>query len=224
MPQIRTAWWRGAVVYQIYPRSFADGDRDGVGDLAGIRDRLDHLVDLGADAIWLSPIYRSPMTDFGYDVSDHCAVDPVFGDLDTFDRLLADCHARGLRMLLDWVPNHTSDEHPWFVESRSSRSSPRRDWYVWSDTDQSYADARVIFTDAETSNWTWDQESQQYYWHRFFSHQPDLNYDNPQVVRAVLRVMRFWLDLGVDGLRLDAVPYLVEREGTSCENLPETHA
>ena len=175
-------------------------------------------------AIWLLPFYPSPLRDDGYDIAAYTQVHPDYGTLRDFRSFVREAHRRGLRVITELVVNHTSDQHPWFVESRSSRRNPKRDWYVWSDTDQKYTDARIIFTDTETSNWTWDQESQQYYWHRFFSHQPDLNYDNPQVVQAVLRVMRFWLDLGVDGLRLDAVPYLVEREGTNCENLPETHA
>jgi maltose alpha-D-glucosyltransferase/alpha-amylase len=194
-----------------------------MGDFAGLTQTLDYIAGLGVSAIWLLPFYPSPLRDDGYDIADFTRVHPDYGSLRDFRAFVRAAHSRGLRVITELVVNHTSDQHPWFVESRSSRTSPRRDWYVWSDTDQSYADARIIFTDTETSNWTWDQESQQYYWHRFFSHQPDLNYDNPQVVRAVLRVMRFWLDLGVDGLRLDAVPYLVEREGTSCENLPETH-
>ena len=197
-------WWRSAVVYQIYPRSFADGDGDGVGDLAGIRARLDHLVDLGVDAVWLSPIYRSPMVDFGYDVSDHCAVDPVFGDLATFDRLLADCHARGLRLLLDWVPNHTSDQHPWFVESRSSRHSPKRDWYIWRDGSPDRPPNNWLAAFGGPA-WTWDANTSSWYLHLFLPQQPDLNWRNPDVVAAQHGVLRFWLDRGVDGFRADVV-------------------
>jgi maltose alpha-D-glucosyltransferase/alpha-amylase len=217
-------WYKDAIVYQLHVKAFFDATGDGMGDFSGLTQKLDYIAGLGVTAIWLLPFYPSPLRDDGYDIADYTRVHPDYGSLRDFRGFVREAHRRGLRVITELVVNHTSDQHPWFVESRSSRTSPRRDWYVWSDTDQSYADARVIFTDAETSNWTWDQESQQYYWHRFFSHQPDLNYDNPQVVRAVLRVMRFWLDLGVDGLRLDAVPYLVEREGTNGENLPETHA
>ena len=191
-------WWKSAVVYQIYPRSFADADGDGVGDLEGIRRRLDHLTWLGVDAVWLSPFYRSPMADFGYDVSDHCDVDPLFGTLEDFDRLLADAHAHGLRVLLDWVPNHTSDQHPWFVESRSSRTSPKRDWYVWRDRPNNWTSA---FTNE--SAWTFDEATGQYYLHLFLPAQPDLNWQNPEVVEAMEGVLRFWLDRGVDGFRID---------------------
>jgi alpha-glucosidase len=228
-------WWRRAVVYQIYPRSFADGDGDGVGDLAGIRAHLDHLVDLGVDGIWLSPIYRSPMADFGYDVSDHCAVDPVFGDLGTFDRLLADCHARGLRVLLDWVPNHTSDQHPWFVESRSSRHSRRRDWYIWRDgsPDRPPNNWRAAFGGPA---WTWDATTSSWYLHLFLPQQPDLNWRNPEVVAAQHGVLRFWLDRGVDGFRADVVhligkdealddqpPELADRDLVGVHDHPGTH-
>jgi maltose alpha-D-glucosyltransferase/alpha-amylase len=216
-------WYRDAIIYQLHVKAFLDSSGDGVGDFAGLTSRLDYIADLGVTAIWLLPFYPSPLRDDGYDIADYTQVHPDYGTLRDFRTFVREAHRRGLRVITELVVNHTSDQHPWFVESRSSRTSRRRDWYVWSDTDQQYADARIIFTDTEASNWAWDQESHQYYWHRFFSHQPDLNYDNPQVVRAVQRVMRFWLDLGVDGLRLDAVPYLVEREGTSCENLPETH-
>jgi maltose alpha-D-glucosyltransferase / alpha-amylase len=216
-------WYKDAIVYQLHVKAFNDSSGDGMGDFAGLTEKLDYVADLGVTAIWLLPFYPSPLKDDGYDIADYTRVHPDYGTLRDFRVFVREAHRRGLRVITELVVNHTSDQHPWFVEARSSRRNPKRDWYVWSDTDQRYADARIIFTDTETSNWTWDQESQQYYWHRFFSHQPDLNYDNPQVIRAVLRVMRFWLDLGVDGLRLDAVPYLVEREGTSCENLPETH-
>ncbi len=216
-------WYRDAIIYQLHVKAFMDSTNDGFGDFAGLAERLDYIAQLGVTAIWLLPFYPSPLRDDGYDIAAFTQVHPDFGSLREFRGFVREAHRRGLRVITELVINHTSDQHPWFVESRSSRKNPKRDWYVWSDTDQRYADARIIFTDTETSNWTWDQESQQYYWHRFFSHQPDLNFDNPQVVKAVMRVMRFWLDLGVDGLRLDAVPYLVEREGTNGENLPETH-
>ncbi len=217
-------WYKDAIIYQLHVKAFNDSTHDGVGDFLGLAERLDYIADLGVTAIWLLPFYPSPLRDDGYDIAAFTEVHPDYGSLREFRGFVREAHRRGLRVITELVVNHTSDQHPWFVESRSSRTSAKRDWYVWSDTDQKYLDARIIFTDTEASNWTWDPESQQYYWHRFFSHQPDLNYDNPQVVRAVLRVMRFWLDLGVDGLRLDAVPYLVEREGTNGENLPETHA
>jgi maltose alpha-D-glucosyltransferase/alpha-amylase len=216
-------WYKDAIIYQLHVKAFHDANGDGMGDFAGLTQKLDYIAGLGVTAIWLLPFYPSPLRDDGYDIADYTRIHPDYGTLRDFRGFVRAAHRRGLRVITELVVNHTSDQHPWFVESRSSRQNPQRDWYVWSDTDQRYADARIIFTDTETSNWTWDQESQQYYWHRFFSHQPDLNYDNPKVVRAVLRVLRFWLDLGVDGLRLDAVPYLVEREGTNGENLPETH-
>ena len=216
-------WYKDAIIYQLHVKAFNDSTNDGMGDFAGLTEKLDYIADLGVTAIWLLPFYPSPLRDDGYDIADYTRVHPDYGSLRDFRSFVREAHRRGLRVITELVINHTSDQHPWFVEARASRRSPKRDWYVWSDSDQKYADARIIFTDTETSNWTWDQESQQYYWHRFFSHQPDLNFDNPQVLRAVMRVMRFWLDLGVDGLRLDAVPYLVEREGTNGENLPETH-
>jgi maltose alpha-D-glucosyltransferase/alpha-amylase len=217
-------WYKDAIIYQLHVKAFNDSTGDGVGDFAGLSEKLDYIAELGVTAIWLLPFYPSPLRDDGYDIADYTSVHPDYGTLREFRSFVREAHRRGMRVITELVVNHTSDQHPWFVESRSRRDNTRRDWYVWSDTDQRYADARIIFTDTETSNWAWDQGTQQYYWHRFFSHQPDLNYDNPAVVRAVLRVMRFWLDLGVDGLRLDAVPYLVEREGTNGENLPETHA
>ena len=216
-------WYKDAIIYELHVKAFHDSTGDGVGDFGGLSEKLDYIADLGVTAIWLLPFYPSPLRDDGYDIAAFTEVHPDYGNLRDFRNFVREAHRRGLRVITELVVNHTSDQHPWFVESRSNRKNPKRDWYVWSDTDQKYADARIIFTDTETSNWTWDHESQQYFWHRFFSHQPDLNYDNPQVIRAVLRVMRFWLDLGVDGLRLDAVPYLVEREATNGENLPETH-
>ena len=217
-------WYKDAIIYQLHVKAFFDFTNDGVGDFRGLTEKLDYIAELGVTAVWLLPFYPSPLRDDGYDIADFTRVHPDYGSLREFRRFVREAHRRGLRVITELVVNHTSDQHPWFIDSRSSLESAKRDWYVWSDTDQRYTDARIIFTDTEASNWAWDQGTQQYYWHRFFSHQPDLNYDNPRVVRAIMRVMRFWLDLGVDGLRLDAVPYLVEREGTSCENLPETHS
>jgi maltose alpha-D-glucosyltransferase/alpha-amylase len=217
-------WYKDAVIYQLHVKAFADANGDGIGDFVGLTRRLDYIASLGVTAIWLLPFYPSPLRDDGYDIADYTNVHEDYGSRRDFRAFVREAHRRGLRVITELVVNHTSDQHPWFADSRSSRDNPKRDWYVWSNDDRRYADARIIFTDTETSNWAWDQASQEYYWHRFFSHQPDLNYDNPQVTRAILRVMRFWLDMGVDGLRLDAVPYLVEREGTICENLPETHA
>src|ERR671911_560238 len=215
-------WYKTAVFYELYVRGFQDGNADGQGDFRGLTERLDYLQWLGIDCIWLLPINPSPLRDGGYDVSDYLSMLPDYGTLGDFYEFLEAAHARGLRVVADMVMNHTSDQHPWFQESRKP-GSPKRDWYVWSDTDQRYLGARIIFVDTETSNWTWDPEAQAFYWHRFFSHQPDLNYDNPEVQDVMLEVIRFWLDLGLDGFRLDAVPYLFEREGTNCENLPETH-
>src|SRR6185503_20433241 len=200
-------WWRSAVVYQIYPRSFADGNGDGVGDLAGIRRRLDHLAWLGVDAVWLSPIFRSPMADFGYDVSDYRDIDPLFGTLGGFDALLAEAHARGLRVLLDWVPNHTSDRHPWFIESRRSRTSPKRDWYVWRDPAPGGGPPNnwVAAFGAHPPAWTFDAATGQYYLHQFLAAQPDLDWSNPAVEAAMQAELRFWLDRGVDGFRVDVV-------------------
>ena len=198
-------WWRDAVVYQIYPRSFADASGDGVGDLDGLRARLDHLQWLGVDALWLSPIYRSPMADFGYDVADYCDIDPLFGDLATFDALLAEAHERGLRVLLDWVPNHTSDQHPWFVESRSSRDSPKRSWYRWRDGSPQAPPNNWPAAFGGGPAWTWDEATGQWYLHTFLPQQPDLNWDDPEVVAAMHDTLRFWLDRGVDGFRADVV-------------------
>jgi maltose alpha-D-glucosyltransferase/alpha-amylase len=216
-------WYKRAVFYEVLVRGFADSNGDGTGDLRGLADKLDYLSWLGIDCIWLLPIYASPLRDGGYDISDFMSVLPDFGDLGDFVQLVDAAHARGMRVIADLVINHTSDAHPWFQASRSDPTGPYGDFYVWSDTDDRYLDARVIFVDTETSNWTWDPSRQQYYWHRFFRHQPDLNYENPAVQDAVLEVLRFWLDLGIDGFRLDAVPYLFEAEGTNCENLPAAH-
>src|ERR671925_683688 len=215
-------WYKTAVFYELYVRGFQDGNGDGQGDFRGLTERLDYLHWLGIDCIWLLPVNPSPLRDGGYDVSDYFSILPDYGTLGDFYDFLEAAHARGIRVIADLVMNHTSEQHPWFQESRQPGSA-KRDWYVWSDSDQRYKSARIIFVDTETSNWTWDHEAQAFYWHRFFSHQPDLNYDNPEVQDAMLEVIRFWLDLGLDGFRLDAVPYLYEREGTNCENLPETH-
>jgi maltose alpha-D-glucosyltransferase/alpha-amylase len=216
-------WYKDAIVYQVHVRAFFDSSGDGNGDFRGLAQKLDYLQDLGITAIWLMPFFPSPLRDDGYDISDYRSVNPTYGTLDDFQTFLEAAHQRGIRVIIEMVLNHTSDQHPWFQESRSSRTNPRRDWYVWSDTDNRYKGTRIIFLDTELSNWAWDPVSKQYYWHRFFSHQPDLNYDNPQVREEMWDVMKFWLQMGVDAFRLDAVPYLVEREGTNCENLPETH-
>jgi maltose alpha-D-glucosyltransferase / alpha-amylase len=216
-------WYKDAVVYQVHVRAFFDSSGDGNGDFRGLAQKLDYLQELGITAIWLMPFFPSPLRDDGYDISDYRSVNSTYGTLDDFKAFLEGAHQRGIRVIIEMVLNHTSDQHPWFQESRSSRTNPRRDWYVWSDTDTKYRGTRIIFLDSELSNWAWDPVSKQYYWHRFFSHQPDLNYDNPQVREEVWEIMKFWLQMGVDAYRLDAVPYLVEREGTNCENLPETH-
>lgn len=205
-------WWQSGVVYQVYPRSFQDTNDDGVGDLNGILARLDHLVDLGVDAVWISPIYPSPMADFGYDVSDYCGVDPLFGTLEDFDRLIAAAHGRGLRVILDYVPNHTSDRHPWFVESRSSRTSAKRDWYVWRDAAPGGGPPNNWLGEFGGPAWTWDETTDQYYYHAYLKEQPDLNWRNPAVQEAMLGVLRFWFDRGVDGFRVDAIHHLVEDE------------
>src|SRR5262249_43099634 len=218
-------WYKDAVIYQLHVKTFFDGNGDGIGDFDGLTAKLDYLTDLGVTCLWLLPFCQSPLRDDGYDVSHYERVQPAYGSLLDFDRFLATAHDRGLKVITELVINHTSDAHPWFQAARRAPAgSSKRNFYVWSDTDDRYRDARVIFRDAERSNWTWDATAQAYYWHRFFHHQPDLNFDNPLVRRAILKVMRFWLDRGVDGLRLDAIPHLFEREGTACENLPETHA
>ncbi len=216
-------WYKRAVFYEVLVRAFHDHDGNGTGDLIGLTQKLDYLEWLGIDCLWLPPFYASPLRDGGYDISDFRAVLPEFGTVEDFVVLLDEAHKRGIRVVTDLVMNHTSDQHPWFQESRRDPEGPYGDFYVWSDKDTAYADARIIFVDTETSNWTHDPVRGQFYWHRFFAHQPDLNYDNPEVGEAMIDVLRFWLDLGIDGFRLDAVPYLFEEEGTNCENLPRTH-
>ncbi len=228
-PEIDTGddplWFKDAVIYQLNVKAFFDSDGDGIGDFKGVTSKLDYVRDLGVNTIWLMPFYPSPLKDDGYDISDYHGVNPQYGTLDDFREMLVEAHKRGLKVITELVINHTSDQHPWFQAARKAPAgSPERDFYVWSDTDQKYLGTRIIFTDTETSNWTFDPVAKQYFWHRFFSHQPDLNFDNPAVLEAVFATMRFWLDMGVDGFRLDAIPYLIERDGTSNENLPETHA
>ncbi len=217
-------WYKDAVIYELHVRAFYDTNNDGIGDFPGLLQKLDYLQDLGVTCLWLLPFFPSPLKDDGYDISDYLDVHPMYGTKEDFLTFLEAAHERGLQVMIELVMNHTSDQHPWFQRARQAPSgSPERDYYIWSDTDQKYRDARIIFSDTEKSNWTWDPVAQAYFWHRFFSHQPDLNYDNPKVVEEMVSVMQFWLDLGVDALRLDAIPYLVERDGTNCENLPETH-
>jgi maltose alpha-D-glucosyltransferase / alpha-amylase len=217
-------WYKDAIIYEVHVKCFHDSNHDGIGDFQGLIQKLDYLQDLGITCLWLLPFFPSPLRDDGYDISDYRGVHPAYGTRRDFSQLVREAHRRGIRVVIELVINHTSDQHPWFQAARRSPTgSSKRDFYVWSDTDQKYKDVRIIFKDTEKSNWTWDPVAKQYYWHRFFSHQPDLNFDNPNVRRAVMKVMRFWLDLGVDGLRLDAVPYLIERDGTNCENLTETH-
>ena len=218
-------WYKDAVIYQLHVKSFRDSNGDGFGDFKGLIEKLDYIQQLGATAIWLLPFYPSPLKDDGYDIASYESIHPTYGTVDDFKALMDAAHARGIRIITELVINHTSDQHPWFQRARRApKDSPERNWYVWSDDPNKYAGTRIIFTDTETSNWTWDPVAQQFFWHRFFSHQPDLNFDNPDVLEAVKNVMRFWLKMGVDGLRLDAIPYLIERDGTNCENLPETHA
>lgn len=219
-------WYKDAVFYELYVRAFSDSNNDGIGDLAGVTTRLDYLQELGVNTIWLLPITNSPLRDDGYDVSDHYNLYPPYGSLEDFHALVHEAHRRQLRIMVELVPNHTSDQHAWFQASRDPNHPEHArysDYYVWSETDKRYKDARIIFLDSEKSNWSYDPLRKAYYWHRFFYHQPDLNYDNPEVQRLMLRVIQFWIDQGTDGIRVDAPPYLYEREGTSCENLPETH-
>ncbi len=217
-------WYKDAIIYEIHVRAFADSNADGIGDFQGLISKLDYLQELGVTCLWLLPFFPSPLRDDGYDISDYTSVNPSYGTIDDFQQFLDEAHARNMQVMIELVINHTSDQHPWFQRARRApKDSPDRNMYVWSDTDKKFEGVRIIFTDTEKSNWTWDEVAQQYYWHRFFAHQPDLNFDNPRVMEEVLNAMRFWMDMGVDGLRLDAIPYLVERDGTSCENVPETH-
>jgi maltose alpha-D-glucosyltransferase / alpha-amylase len=218
-------WYKDAIIYQVHVKSFRDGNGDGIGDFRGLLERLDYIEALGVTCLWLLPFFPSPLRDDGYDIADYRQIHPDYGTLDDFRTFLDAAHRRGMQVIIELALNHTSDAHAWFQRARRAPAgSPERDYYVWSDTDTRYAGVRIIFVDTERSNWTWDEVAGAYYWHRFFSHQPDLNYDNPRVVEEILGVLDYWLGMGVDGLRLDAVPYLVERDGTSCENLPETHA
>ena len=217
-------WYKDAIFYELYVRAFRDSNGDGHGDLRGAIEKLDYLQDLGVNCIWLLPIFPSPLLDDGYDVADFYDIHPDYGSLDDFKNLIKQAHRRSIRVITDLVLNHTSSRHPWFQAARVDKKSPYRDYYVWSDSKEKYPGARIIFLDTEESNWAWDDIAQQYYWHRFYSSQPDLNYDNPEVQKEMLKVMGFWMGLGIDGFRVDAIPYLFEREGTNCENLPETHA
>ena len=217
-------WYKDAVIYELHVRAFMDSNEDGIGDFPGLMSKLDYLQDLGVTCLWVLPFFPSPLRDDGYDIANYTDVNPSYGTIDDFKQFLDAAHARNMQVMIELVINHTSDQHPWFQRARRApKGSPEREFYVWSDTDQLYKDARIIFTDTEKSNWTWDDIAHQYYWHRFFSHQPDLNFDNPAVMEEVLKAMRFWLDMGVDAMRMDAIPYLVERDGTNCENLPGTH-
>src|SRR5437868_1613561 len=218
-------WYKDAVIYELHVKTFHDSDGDGIGDFRGLIQKLDYLHELGITAIWLLPFYPSPLRDDGYDIADYFDVNPNYGTLDDFRDFLDAAHRRGLRVITELVINHTSDQHPWFQRARlAPKGSPERDLYVWSDTPDKYRDARIIFKDFERSNWTYDPVAGQYFWHRFYGHQPDLNFDNPAVWDALTPVLDQWMEMGVDGMRLDAIPYLFEREGTNCENLPETHA
>jgi maltose alpha-D-glucosyltransferase/alpha-amylase len=223
-PANDSLWYKNAIFYEAHIRSFADSNGDGKGDLPGLTGKLDYLKELGVDCIWLLPMFPSPLKDDGYDIADYDNIHPDYGTVEDFKKLVAEAHARGLRVITDLVLNHTSDQHPWFVESRKSKDNPYRDYYVWSETDQKYKDTRIIFLDTEPSNWSYDEITGEYYWHRFYASQPDLNYDNPVVADKMIEILKYWMDMGIDGFRADAVPYLFEREGTNCENLPETHA
>ena len=217
-------WYKDAVIYELHVKAFYDQSGEGIGDFKGLCEKLDYLRDLGVTALWLLPFYPSPLRDDGYDIADYCGIHPDYGTLRDFKRFLKEAHDRGLRVITELVLNHTSDRNEWFQKARLARpGSPARDYYVWSDTTERYQEARIIFQDYETSNWSWDPVAGAYYWHRFYSHQPDLNWENPRVKKAMFKVIDFWFSMGVDGMRLDAVPYLFEREGTNCENLPETH-
>lgn len=220
----RTPWYKNAVFYEVSTRAYYDSNSDGIGDIKGVTMKLDYIKQLGVDCIWLLPIFSSPLVDDGYDISDYYNIHPDLGTIADFKELIEETHKRGMHIIADLVVNHTSDQCEWFKQAEADENSPYRDYYVWSDSNQRYADARIIFVDTETSNWSWSEKAQKYYWHRFYACQPDLNYDNPAVREEMKNIMRFWLDMGIDGFRADAVPYLIEREGTTCENLPETHA
>src|ERR1043165_5372747 len=218
------SWYKDAIIYELHVRAFYDSNDDGIGDFAGLTQKLDYLHDLGITAVWLLPFYPSPLKDDGYDIADYTNVHPSYGTLQDFKAFLREAHRRGIRVISELVLNHTSDQHAWFQRARRARpGSPARGFYVWNDNTDKYKDARIIFKDFETSNWTWDAVANQYFWHRFYHHQPDLNFESPDVIRSLMNVVNFWMAMGVDGMRLDAVPYLYEREGTNCENLPETH-
>lgn len=217
-------WYKDAVIYEARVRAFYDADGDGIGDFRGLAEKLDYLRDLGVTALWLLPFYPSPLRDDGYDISDYNQVHPDLGTLDDFKHFLKESHKRDIRVITELVINHTSDQHPWFQRARRAPPGSRyRNYYVWSDTPEKYHEARIIFKDFEPSNWSWDPVARAYYWHRFYAHQPDLNFEHPEVRKEVFKALDFWFNLGVDGLRLDAIPYLYEREGTNCENLEETH-
>lgn len=218
-----TEWFRTAVFYEVLVRSFKDSNGDGIGDFKGLTDKLDYLQWLGVDCLWLPPFYDSPLHDGGYDIRDYRWIREELGTIEDFKVFLDAAHDRGLRVIIDFVMNHTSDSHPWFQSSHADPDGPYGNYYIWSDTDEAYSDARIIFCDTEDSNWSWDSQRKQFYWHRFFHHQPDLNFEEPRVMEEMLDAVRFWMDLGIDGFRLDAVPYLIEAEGTNCENLPGTH-
>ena len=217
-------WYKDAIIYQLHIRAFHDSNADGIGDFAGLTEKLDYLEDLGVTAIWMLPFYPSPLRDDGYDIADYSSINPSYGEMADFRKFLKEAHRRGIRVITELVINHTSDQHPWFQKSRRAKpGAAMRDFYVWSDTADKYKDARIIFKDFESSNWTWDPVAKAYFWHRFYHHQPDLNFENPAVHKALFKILDFWFQMGVDGLRLDAIPYLYEREGTTSENLPETH-
>ncbi len=224
MPEKDPLWFKDAVIYELHVRAFYDSNGDGIGDFNGLIQKLDYLQDLGVNCLWLLPFYQSPLKDDGYDISDYKKILPSYGNMSDFRRFVKAAHSRGMRVLIELVLNHTSDQHEWFKQARESKTSKRRDYYVWSERADRYQEARIIFLDTEKSNWAWDPAAQSHYWHRFFSHQPDLNFENPRVRKDMQEILEFWLKTGVDGFRLDAVPYLFERDGTSCENLPETHA
>ena len=223
MQNEKSRWYKNAVFYEVSTRAYFDSNGDGIGDIKGLTQKLDHIKQLGVDCIWLLPIFPSPLIDDGYDIADYYNIHPDLGSIDDFKELIDETHKRGMRIIADLVVNHTSDQCEWFKQAESDTTSPYHDYYVWSESDQLYADARIIFVDTETSNWSWSEKAQKFYWHRFYSCQPDLNYDNPAVREEMKNIMRFWLDMGIDGFRADAVPYLIEREGSNCENLPETH-